>query len=188
MQVTAKSNIKHDGKYFEKGATLEVSEDQAAKLLAAGVINPVEGVKPETPEPAVSEQTLGTDDDKKSEKAGIAEVANLPFSKSMTKEKLIGIARAKGLEVEKTATKDEVLALLNSVTPAKKDEDKGNEDEDNGEGATHGADTDAVDTGADAPAGEPRVPANPEENAPAQNTTDTDKEPAPAPKSGKSSK
>ena len=181
MQVTAKSNIKHDGKYFEKGATLEVSEDQAAKLLAAGVINPVEGVKPETPEPAVSEQTLGTEDDKKSEKAGIAEVANLPFNKSMTKEKLIGIARAKGLEVEKTATKDEVLALLNSVTPAKKDEDKG-------ESATHGADTDEVDTGADAPAGEPRVPANPEENAPAQNTTDTDKEQAPAPKSGKSSK
>lgn len=172
MQVIAKSNIKHDGVVYEKGASLEVSDKQAADLLAAGVIEKVDGVKPSKPEPAVAEKTLGEASDKSAEKAGIEEVANMPVSMNMTKEKLVGVARAMGLKVEKSALRNEVYAMIKEARNEKADES--GEDETN-ESATGGAEST-----------EPKVPANPEENAPAQNTTDTEKEPAP--KGGKTSK
>lgn len=111
MQVTAKSNIKHNGQRFTAGQTLEVSEEQAAKLLAAGVIESVKGLKPEAPEEA-PDRSMDTPEDKNSIDAETEAVANLPVTEKMKKEKLRGIALAMGLEVDKTMTGKEIYALI----------------------------------------------------------------------------
>lgn len=145
MQVTAKSNIKHDGQVFEKGQTLDVSEEQAAKLLAAGVIEKVKGLEPEAPEEA-PDKSLGTPNDKQDENKGIAEVANLPVNDKMKKEKLRGIALAMGLTVEKTMTGKEIYAMIvearggeagEETTEDSKEDDKqpGEESNENAEGS-----------------------------------------------------
>lgn len=142
MQVTAKSNIKHDGQLFEAGKSFEVTDEQAAKLLAAGVIEKVKGLEPEAPEEA-PDRSLGTPNDKQDENKGIAEVANLPVNDKMKKEKLRGIALAMGLEVEKTMTGKEIYAMIveargGEAGESKEDEkpeDKGDESEEKAEGS-----------------------------------------------------
>lgn len=115
MNVTAKSNIQHDGQLYTKGQTLEVSEKQAADLLAAGVIEPVAGVKPT---PVESIEVSGEPDEKKQEDVkeiakNTEEVANLPIKAvGMKKTLLLGIARANGLEVENTATPTEIYNMI----------------------------------------------------------------------------
>ena len=111
MQVTAKSNIQHDGQLYTAGQTLEVNEKQAADLLAAGSIQPVKGLSPTEPEEA-PDRSIDTPEDKNAITANTAEVANLPISIKMKKTVLIGIARANGLEVEKTATPSEVFNII----------------------------------------------------------------------------
>jgi hypothetical protein len=111
MQVTAKSNIKHDGQRYEAGQSFEVSENQAADLLAAGVIESVKGVKPARPTEA-PDRSLDTPEDKKSQDQETEVVAGLAVNKKMTKEKLRGIALAMGLEVPKEAVKDEIYELI----------------------------------------------------------------------------
>lgn len=140
MQVTAKSNIKHDGQMFEAGTSLDVTEEQAAKLLAAGVIEKVKGLEPEAPEEA-PDRSLGTPNDKQDENKGIAEVANLPVNDKMKKEKLRGIALAMGLEVEKTMTGKEIYAMIvearGGETGESKEDEKpeGDESEEKAEGS-----------------------------------------------------
>lgn len=112
MNVTAKSNIQHDGQLYGAGQTLEVNEKQAADLLAAGVIEPVKGIKPTAPEEA-PDRSIDTPDDVKAINENTDEVANLPIKAvGMKKTVLIGIARANGLEVEKTATASEVYSMI----------------------------------------------------------------------------
>lgn len=111
MNVTAKSNILHDGQTYTKGQTLEVNDKQAADLLAAGVIEPVAGIKPTAPEEA-PDRSIDTPDDKNAINENTDEVANLPIKVTMKKTVLIGIARANGLEVDKTATPSEVFNMI----------------------------------------------------------------------------
>lgn len=111
MQVTAKSNIKHDGQKYQAGQSFDVSEDQASRLLAAGVIERTKGLKPAEPEEA-PDRSLNTPQDKNSIDKETQVVAGLAINKKMTKEKLRGIALAMGLEVEKTATKDEIYDMI----------------------------------------------------------------------------
>lgn len=111
MQVTAKSNIKHDGQDFAKGDSFEVNEKQAADLLAAGAIEPAEGVQPTPPEEA-PDKSKGTAVDVKDEEKNGEAVRNLPIKMNMKKTVLIGIARANGLPVEKTATPAEVYNTI----------------------------------------------------------------------------
>lgn len=171
MQVTAKNSIKHDGQLFKAGETLDVNEKQAADLLAAGVIEPVKGLKATQPDEA-PDHSVDTPDDKKAETKGIEEVANLPVDRKMKKEKLIGIARAMGLEVEKTMTGPEVFDMIQEKR-----------------GATSTASNTKEEVTATGGAGsEPTTPANPSEDATAQNTTDTTKEPAPQVKGASKSK
>lgn len=113
MKVTAKSNIKHNGHTYKAGELLNgVTEDQAAQLLEAGVVE-VEGQAPKTKKKEEApDRSIGTPDDKKAEQAGIEEVANLPIKANLGKEKLRGIALANGLEVEKTATPAEIYNMI----------------------------------------------------------------------------
>lgn len=172
MQVTAKSNIQHDGQLFEKGQTLEVNDRQAADLLAAGVIESVKGLSPTQPEEA-PDRSLGTNEDVQSANEETERVASLPVDAKMKKDKLRGIALAMGLEVEKTLTGKEIYEMIvtkrggsveEETTPSGADS-KVDSDETNGEDSTVSAN------------GEVKTPANPSENTPAQNTTDTDKKP-----------
>lgn len=111
MQVTAKNSIKHDGQLFKAGETLDVNEKQAADLLAAGVIEPVKGVKATSPDIA-PDRSVDTPDDKVAVQKGTEEVAALPVDRKMKKEKLRGIALAMGLEVEKTMTGPEIFDMI----------------------------------------------------------------------------
>jgi len=112
MNVTAKSNILHNGVTFAKGQTLEVNEKQAADLLAAGVIESVKGLKPTTQEEA-PDRSINTPDDVNAINKNTDEVANLPIKAvGMRKTVLIGIARANGLQVEKTTTGSEVYNMI----------------------------------------------------------------------------
>lgn len=115
MKVIAKSNIQHDGELFVKGQELEVSEKQAADLLAVGVIEAVQGLKPTPKEDVgmVSDQDEKKQEDVKEISKNIEEVANLPIKAvGMKKTALIGIARANGLVVENTATPTEVYNMI----------------------------------------------------------------------------
>lgn len=155
MNVTAKSNILHDGQTYTKGQTLEVNEKQAADLLAAGVIEQVAGIKPTAPEEA-PDRSIDTPDDVNAINENTNEVANLPIKAvGMKKTVLIGIARANGLQVEKTATPTEVYNMIKEFRE-KNNIVVGNTEK--VEEAPEG--TDAVDTGAEAPA-EDETPATP---------------------------
>ena len=112
MKVIAQSNIQHDGQLYTKGQEFEVTEKQAADLLAAQVIQPIQGVTPTPPQEADGEG-LNSPEEKRNVEKGINEVANLPIKAvGMKKTILIGIARANGLEVEKTATPSEVYNMI----------------------------------------------------------------------------
>jgi hypothetical protein len=57
-EYKVKSQIKHDGEVFEKGATIKLNQAEAQTLLDDGIIvdlkDDVEETEPETPQPAVN--------------------------------------------------------------------------------------------------------------------------------------
>lgn len=139
MNVTAISNIQHNGELFTKGQTFEVDEKQATDLLAAGVIESVKGLSPSLPEEA-PDRSIDTPEDKNAIQENTEAVANLPIKITMKKTVLRGIALANGLEVEKTATPSEIFNAIkeyrekhNIVVEAKEEAKKDEKEAGSGE-------------------------------------------------------
>lgn len=132
QKVKATSSIRHNGKLYEAGQELQVNEDQAAQLLAAGVIQPIKNVQPK-------KDTIESvnKNDKQSEKEETEQVAGMEVNKKMTKEKLRGIALAMGLEVPKEALKDEIYDMIEEARgvsdEGEQDAEQNDQDGDEGE-------------------------------------------------------
>ena len=114
MKVLALRQIKHDGNVYEKGDSLEVTEDQAERLvLAESAKKPLEAGKLKSKKSKSSKPSKkDASSAAKSDKDNATTVANLVPTTRMTKVKLIGIARARGLELDKTITKAEAMKEL----------------------------------------------------------------------------
>ena len=110
MIVTAKSQIKHDGKIYEKGDTLPPLTSPALAQLEE---NEVVEVTQDTPAKKVERKEAKKQNDKKqSEKNNSVEACNITPKKNMGQKKLIGIGRARGLTIKKTVTRDEAYAIV----------------------------------------------------------------------------